>query len=130
MNIELSRFRVRPGTRPKVYEWLDFLNQNMDAVLQTLEGENMLVETIFHEHLEGHDYLYWFSIQNEGGRPVQDSDHWIDVKHLEYWRACIDETYKHVDLLPKVSMIPEEIRQSLANAGKTPSHTPKEPIAT
>lgn len=130
MNIELSRFRVRPGTMPKVYEWLDFLNQNMDAVLQTLEGENMLVETIFHEHLEGHDYLYWFSIQNEGGRPAQDSDHWIDVKHLEYWRACIDETYKHVDLLPKVSMIPEEIRQSLANAGKTPSHTPKEPIAT
>lgn len=121
MNIELSRFRVRPLAMPMVHEWLDFLNQNMDAVLQTLEGENMLVETIFHEHLEGHDYLYWFSIQNEGGIDIQDSEHWIDVKHREYWRACIDETYQHVDMLPRVSMIPAEIRRTLVNPANNSS---------
>ncbi|PQZ96012.1 hypothetical protein CQ018_01625 [Arthrobacter sp. MYb227] len=116
MNIELSRFRVRPGAMSKVGQWLEFLNQNMDAVLQTLDGENMLVETIFHEHLDGVDYLYWFSIQNAGGIAITDSTHWIDVKHLEYWRACIDDSYTHIDLTPKVTMIPKPIRASFINA--------------
>jgi len=118
MNIELSRFRVRPGQMPVVEEWLAFLKQNMDAVLQTLDGENMLVETIFSEHLDGADYLYWFSIQGEGGVDVRESKHWVDEKHLEYWRACIDDSYTHVDLTPRVTMIPERVMGGFTNGGQ------------
>lgn len=118
MNIELSRFRVRPGQMPLVDEWLDFLNRNMDAVLQTLDGENMLVETIFSEHLDGADYLYWFSIQGEGGLDVRESRHWVDRKHLEYWRACIDDSYTHVDLAPRVTMIPARVMDTFAGCGQ------------
>lgn len=117
MNIELSRFRVRPGQMPLVEEWLGFLNQNMDAVLQTLDGENMLVETIFSEHHDGADYLYWFSIQGEGGADVRESKHWVDEKHLEYWRACIDDSYAHVDLAPRVTMIPARVMDTLTASG-------------
>ena len=99
-----------PGKMAVVEQWLAFLNQDMDAVVQTLEGENMLVETIFHEHLDGRDYLYWFSIQGEGGIDVRDSQHPVDAKHLEYWRECIDDSYTHVDLKPRVTMLPEAIR--------------------
>lgn len=61
MKIELTRFRVLPGKISVVNEWLDFLNSNMPAVLETLEGEKMYVETIFSETLDGVDYLYWYS---------------------------------------------------------------------
>ena len=113
MNIELSRFRVRPGCQPLVEEWLDFLRDNLGAVLETLDGERMLVESIFSEHLDGVDYLYWYTIQGEGGTMVTASEHWIDVKHLEYWRLCIDDSYPGVDLPSRVTMIPERIRQHL-----------------
>ncbi|MDQ0094589.1 DUF6176 family protein [Paeniglutamicibacter psychrophenolicus] len=116
MDIELSRFRVLPGKMDVVEVWLAFLNENMDAVLQTLEGERMLVETIFHEHLAGADYLYWFSIQVPGGIDVRDSGHWIDAKHLEYWHECIDPSYSHVDLAPKVAMLPARVRTGLESA--------------
>ncbi|WEO77065.1 DUF6176 family protein [Cryobacterium sp. SO2] len=113
MNIELSRFRVKPGCALLVEEWLAFLGDNLDAVLETLDGERMLVESIFSEHLDGVDYLYWYTIQGEGGSAVTDSQHWIDLKHLEYWRLCIDDGYPGVDLPSRVTMIPERIRQLL-----------------
>lgn len=62
MNIELMRFRVKPGKIERVDQWLQFLNSNMPAVLETLEGERMYVETIFSETLDGAEYLYWYSI--------------------------------------------------------------------
>lgn len=62
MNIELMRCRVKPGKTERVDQWLQFLNSNMPAVLETLEGERMYVETIFSETLDGAEYLYWYSI--------------------------------------------------------------------
>lgn len=119
MDIELSRFRVLPGKMAVVEQWLAFLNENLDAVVQTLEGENMLVETIFHEHLDGSDFLYWFSIQGQGGIDVQESEHWVDKKHLEYWRECIDESYTNVDLKPRVAMLPETVRTHFGSSLRT-----------
>ncbi|MCF7620924.1 MULTISPECIES: DUF6176 family protein [Bacillaceae] len=113
MNVELTRFRVKEGKSERVDEWLKFLNENMNDVLITLEGEKMYVETIFREHLNGDEYLYWYSVQGQGGQGVQESDHWIDKKHLEYWKECIDETFKPVDLKTEVVMIPENIRQNM-----------------
>ncbi|GEL06417.1 DUF6176 family protein [Rummeliibacillus stabekisii] len=110
MNIELTRFKVKEGKTEVVDEWLKFLNENMKDVLVTLEGERMYVETIFRETLNGDDYLYWYSVQGEGGQDVYESEHWIDKKHLQYWDECIDTNFKPVDLTTEVVMIPEKIR--------------------
>ena len=111
MNIELTRFKVKAGKTEKVNEWLQFLNENMKDVLVTLEGEKMYVETIFRETLEGNEYLYWYSIQGENGQAVEESEHWIDKKHVEYWDECIDPTYRPVDLRTEVVMIPDKVKR-------------------
>ncbi|KOR86962.1 hypothetical protein AM233_25200 [Bacillus sp. FJAT-22058] len=113
MKVELTRFRVKEGKSDRVHEWLKFLNENMIDVLITLGAEKMYVETIFREHLNGDEFLYWYSVQGQGGQEVQESDHWIDKKHLEYWKECIDETFRPVDLKTEVVMIPENIRQNM-----------------
>ena len=49
--------------------------------------------------------------QGEGGDAVENSEHWIDKKHIEYWRACIDNSYPALDLSSRVTMIPDRIRK-------------------
>ncbi|WP_316570410.1 DUF6176 family protein [Neobacillus sp. YIM B06451] len=111
MNVELTRFKVKDGKSEKVDEWLQFLNDNMKDVLVTLEGEKMYVETIFREILDGKEYLYWYSVQGEGGQEVQLSEHWIDKRHMEYWKECIDQSFTPVDLTTEVVMIPQSIKK-------------------
>lgn len=111
MNVELTRFKVKAGKSEAVNEWLKFLNDNMKDVLVTLEGEKMYVETIFREVLNGDEYLYWYSVQGSGGQDVEESEHWIDKQHLEFWEECIDESFRPVDLGTEVVMIPEKVRK-------------------
>lgn len=111
MNIELTRFRVKKGQSKRVDEWMAFLNEHMKDVLLTLEGEKMYVETIFREHLNGDEYLYWYSVQGEGGQDVETSNHWVDKKHIAFWNECIDKTFEPVDLKTEVVMIPDRIRK-------------------
>lgn len=49
----------------------------------------MYVEMILREHKDGSEYLYWYSVQGPSGIDVEESTHWIDVKHLAYWDKCI-----------------------------------------
>lgn len=111
MQVGLSRFRVKPDCAEMVEEWITFLNDNMREVLTTLEGERIYVESIFSERIEGVDYMYWYTVQVEGGDAVENSEHWIDKKHVEYWQACIDKDYPAVDLSSRVTMIPDRVRQ-------------------
>ncbi|MFY8331867.1 DUF6176 family protein [Vagococcus carniphilus] len=113
MNVELTRFKVKEGKSKIVDEWLLFLNENMKETLITLEKEKMYVETIFREVLNGDEYLYWYSVQGENGQEVEESEHWIDKKHLEYWEECIDKNFKPIDLSTEVVMIPEKIKKSM-----------------
>ena len=113
INIELTRFRVIKGKSEKVDEWMKFLNDNMKDVLLTLEGEKMYIETIFREILDGEEYLYWYSSQGEGGIEVENSESWIDTRHLEYWEECIDKDFKPKDLDVQVVMIPEKIQEKM-----------------
>ena len=112
MNIELSRFRIKEGKSRVVDEWMSFLNDNMGDVLLTLDGEKTYVETIFREKTDDAEYLYWYSIQGEGGINVMDSESWVDKKHLEYWDECIDNS-SQVDMTMEVSMIPKRIAEAM-----------------
>lgn len=111
MNVELTRFKVKDGKSAQVDEWIAFLNEHMDDVLLTLVDEKMYVETIFRETLNGEEYLYWYSVQGEDGLEVEESTHWIDQKHLEYWSECIDATFRPVDLKTEVVMIQPTIKK-------------------
>lgn len=113
MNVELTRFRVKEGKSEQVDEWIKFLNNIMDDVLLTLEDEKMYIETILREYFNGKEFLYWYSIQGEGGQELEESKSWIDKKHLEYWDECIDSSYKPIDLKPEVLMIPKKIKKNM-----------------
>lgn len=115
-NIELSKFKVKSTkeAHKKVDEWLDFLNKNMESVLLTLVDEKMAVENIFKEKTEdGEIYLYWYSIQGNPVVEVENSNHEVDKKHLEYWNLCIDNKFKQIDLSPKVTMIQENVLKEI-----------------
>lgn len=114
MRIELTRFRVRDGAAEQVTEWMDFLAANAEAVKETLEPERMYVETIFTETLDGVDYIYWHCVQGDGPAPdVTESSHWLDQKHVEYWRACIDDSFTPVHLTQRVGMMPTRVEEAM-----------------
>lgn len=113
LHVELSRFRVKEGKSSVVDQWMNFLNEHMEDTLLTLQEEKMYVETIFREVLDGQEYLYWYSIQAEGGIEVENSESYIDKKHLEYWEECIDPSFGMVDLNPQVVMIPKPIYETM-----------------
>ena len=73
----------------------------------------MYVEVVFRERYKGEDFLYWFSIQNESGEPLETSPHEIDKVHRAFGLECIDLTYGAVDPLPQLVMIPERVAASM-----------------
>lgn len=107
--VELTRFKVKEGKTEAVDQWMKLLNDNMSSVLSTLNDEKMYIETIFREEIGGNEYLYWYSVQGKGGIEVQDSHHDIDKQHLAYWKECIDQDFRPIDLKTEVVMIQENI---------------------
>jgi hypothetical protein len=123
MKVELSRFRVKPGKSERVDEWLQTLNSRMSEVLQTLDREQMKLEVIFREIIDGSEYLYWFSVQGEEGEPVATSPFEVDKKHIAFWNECIDdEGYHRHDAQAQVVMVPDIVAQSMA--WKNPMDSP------
>lgn len=113
MIIELTRFRVRAGAEGRAAEWMDFLRSNPEAFRETLEPEQMYVETILSEVVDGVTYLYWYSVQGEDHASVRESEHWLDQKHLEFWQDVIDPDYPPQELTPQVHMTPERVEAAM-----------------
>lgn len=112
MKVELTRFKVKPGKSERVTQWMELLNNNMPAVLLTLEDERMYVEAIFREVVGMDEFLYWFSIQGEGGTAIQESKHEIDHRHIEFSRECLVPESK-VDMMTEAIMLPERVRAAM-----------------
>ncbi len=109
MRVELTRFRLLAGKEARAAEWIEFLRAHPREFLETLEPEQMYVETIFREVQDGVTYLSWYSVQGDGAQPVEESSHWFDQKHIEFWDECIDPTYRPVDLITELTAIPERV---------------------
>lgn len=92
---------------------MEMLNSRMPEVLETLERERMVIEVIFREHRDGEEYLYWFSIQREGGAAVESSPHEVDRAHLRMWDLCIDEGFPEGVCRPQVVMVPHHVAEAL-----------------
>src|SRR6188508_2285915 len=123
MKVELSRFRVRPGKSSRVDEWLKMLNIHLGECLQTLTREKMKLEVIFREIIDGEDYLYWFSVQDDSGEAVHTSPFEVDRKHLEVHQECIDHEYGMRDAQPQVVMVPEPVALAMEWANPAQSIT-------
>lgn len=113
MIIEMTRFRVRAGAEERVSEWMNFLRSNPEAFRETLEPEQMYVETIFSEVSDNVMYLYWYSVQGEDRRSVLESEHWLDAKHLKFWRECMDPDFPPEDLTPEVHVTPARVEVAM-----------------
>ena len=113
MRVELTRVRVKPGKSARVDEWLAMLNARMDEVKETLVREEMKVEVIFREMIDGDEYLYWFSIQGEAGADVNTSPHPLDHDHIAFHEECIDHNYGGHDAQPQVVILPDDIAAAL-----------------
>ncbi|PEY42378.1 hypothetical protein CN354_02730 [Bacillus cereus] len=113
MNVELTRFKVKPGKSHRVDEWMKMLNDHMKEVLLTLNDEKMYVETIFREIRDGEEYLYWYLVQGKGGTDVESSQHEIDKKHVEFWYECIDEEAPATDMKTEVIMIQDVVKEAM-----------------
>lgn len=113
MRVELTRFRVKPGKSARVDEWLAMLNERMDEVKQTLSREEMKLEVIFREIIDGEEFLYWFSIQGEAGADVNTSPFPLDHDHLAFHKECIDHSYGARDAQPQVIIVPDDVASFL-----------------
>ena len=114
MKVELSRFRIKSGKSERVDDWLNMLNSNISEAIQTLDREQMKLEIIFREMIDGADYLYWFSVQGEAAQSLETSPFEVDARHIEFWNECIDEDYGRHDAQPQVIMVPLEIAKAMA----------------
>jgi len=115
MKVSLSRVRIKKGKSERVDEWMKVLNDRMKEVLLTLKDEKMYVETIFREKIGEDDFLYWYTIQGEGGTHVTESKHEIDLLHIEFKKECLDFDYPRNDLSPQVIMISEVVQKAIHN---------------
>ena len=113
MRVELSRFRVKPGKSTRVDEWLQMINDRMDEAVTTLDREEMKLEVIFREVMQGDEYLYWFTVQGEGGKPVSTSPFEIDRIHRDFFDECLDHDYGRRDAQPQVVMVPHVVARSI-----------------
>jgi hypothetical protein len=113
MNVELNRYRVRPGKSAQVDEWMRVLNDRKAECLATLDRERMFVEVIFRERAGGDDFLYWFTLQGEDGSPVETSPHDIDRTHLDFWAECIDSDYRPQDCSPQLVLMQAGIAKAM-----------------
>lgn len=113
MKVELSRFHIKSEKSACVNEWLQMLNDNMGELIQTLDREQMKLEVIFREIIEGEEFLYWFSVQGEAGEEVTTSPFAVDQKHMQFEEECLDHNYGMRDAQPQVIMVPERVAQAM-----------------
>ncbi|WP_278954634.1 DUF6176 family protein [Lactobacillus apis] len=114
VQIELTRFRIKKGKEQRAEEWMKFLNDHHADTVATMAGEKMYVETVFkEENADGYMYFYWYSIQGENGNAVEDSESYIDKKHLKYWEECIDSMYHPVDMTLMQSLLAPKIEDCI-----------------
>ncbi len=113
MIFSLVRFRLRPGTRARVEEWVRFADAHREAVREIMEPERMFVEAFFTETADGADYLYWYSMQGDHAEPAEPFDHWFDAHHSHFWRACIDDSVPAEELTPRIAITTAAVQQAM-----------------
>lgn len=91
-------------------EWVRLYLTHPDAVREIMDREHMYVEAAFTDTVDGVDYLYWYSMQNEHSGSAEPHDHWFDEHHTRFWRTCIDEGFPAEELIPRILLTPDGVQ--------------------
>jgi Family of unknown function (DUF6176) len=113
MKVELSRYKVKADKLARTDEWLKMLNDRMAESIPILDREEMKLEVIFREVINGEEYLYWFSVQGEHGESIHTSPHDIDKEHIKFGEECLDHGYGRRDAQPQVVMVPDIVARAM-----------------
>jgi hypothetical protein len=90
--LELEGFPIFSNKIEKAKDWMAFLKTNQKAVNRTLINENMVSEQIFSLTINNTFYLCWYSQQTKPSQPVQQSTDPVDIKHVQFWNECVDNS--------------------------------------
>ncbi len=116
IHTELSTFLVKKGKEARAEEWMKLLQEKQAECVETLPREQMLFESVFKFYKNERMYLTWFSVQKEGHKKIDTSEHEIDKLHLQFWNECLErnketgefpsDDHQHV-----VSFLPKELEE-------------------
>lgn len=93
MDIKLYKFEIMKGKEAIAEEWLDFLDNNKKAGEELLKREKAYLEAYFKTIENDSMYVYmFFSGEDVNFSNDQALNHgsYLDKKHFEYMKACID----------------------------------------
>ena len=95
------KIKLKSGSLERVKEWVLELNQRKDEVIQTLDAEGVVIESVFLDSTEQGDYLIYYMKAESFERAhkvAQESRYEIDVYHRIFKQATF-ETSRALDLL-------------------------------
>ncbi len=87
VEIKCVVIELKPNSLERVKEWADFIKDNEDAALETLENETVTVENFFFVTLENKDYLIGYMRAKSfevASNAVKESLLAIDVYHKRF----------------------------------------------
>jgi hypothetical protein len=113
MKVELTKLRIKPGKSSRVDEWLKMINERIDEAVATLDREGMKLEVIFRELIGEHEYLNWFTIQDETGEPIETSPFDLDRESREFGEECIDHDHGGYESQAQVILLPPQVAAAM-----------------
>ena len=87
MEIKCVVIELKPNSLERVKEWADFIKNNEDVALETLENETVTVENFFFVTLKEQDYLIGYMRAKSfevASNAVKESLLAIDVYHKKF----------------------------------------------
>jgi hypothetical protein len=57
VDVQLIRYRLRPGKRDRLYEWMEEVESRRDEAIETLQDESVFSEAAFFESREDGEYV-------------------------------------------------------------------------
>lgn len=88
------------------------LNDSMATIVPLLDYEEMKLEVIFREMINGDEYLYWFSVQGDAGKSANDL-YDVGRRHVAFHEECVDHDYGMHDAQPQVVMVPKMVAEAM-----------------
>jgi len=94
MYVQCVRFRLKPGSLPRVREWAAELTKRRDEVMITLGEETVRVESAFLESGASGDFIvYYMRVEDHATSQsaASTSQHPIDAYHRAFMHDVIAE---------------------------------------
>ncbi|MFW6321813.1 MAG: DUF6176 family protein [Halohasta sp.] len=104
----LIRYRLQPGTRERVDEWVESVADRRGEAVETLQDESVFTETVFFESRADGEFLTMYVEADDVAAALaafEDSDHEIDREFRRLLAEIVDEDQpdEHVETLYHLS---------------------------